>query len=547
MRTRQPENPLFPALKAGSLWAYLALALAVFMAYSNIFANEFLFDDDLIIKFNDYLRSWSHIGDILTGSTTSGIRIEGGFYRPLQILLYLFAYQLGDGATFWFHALNLGLQIVNACLVYKLGTKMGFAPKGVFLAALVWGIHPIHTEAITYMSGTADPLFVVFCLWGLIVLLPDFSTRKVLKALPLLLLGLASKETMVVFPALATLTLFSISPNRFKPGTYRAIGPLWIIGIAYALWRVQASGFDGPQTYSRFYEAEGFSDLYLYAQTPFYRLYTFLATLPAYLDLLIWPTNLHMERAFPIYKTLNAGPVLAGMAMVVLAGGAAAIAARTNRIKALGWGVAWFGIAHVPSSGLVFPTNALFLEHWMYLPTIGLFLGLGQTAAELTKNRGKSLSIGLAVAALVFASVLSAKTHKQNRIWKDPASFYGNIFANGQQSARCHNNMALYHSKRGEYDDAIGHFNKAIGLSDVYAETRYNLALVYLNHPNQEDKIPKAIAQLERSLQIQPSFYRSYKALGDIHRQMLNDPEKANFYYKKAEEAFNNSSLGKRK
>jgi hypothetical protein len=74
------ENDLLPAPLRLAL-PYALLALAIFTVYAGIFDNAFLFDDDLLIQLDGNLRGWNHIGDILTGSTTSGAMIAGGFYR----------------------------------------------------------------------------------------------------------------------------------------------------------------------------------------------------------------------------------------------------------------------------------------------------------------------------------------------------------------------------------------------------------------------------------------------------------------------------------
>ncbi|MFA5041333.1 MAG: hypothetical protein WC464_06850, partial [Bdellovibrionales bacterium] len=371
---------------------YLILALVVFAAYANTFNNGFLFDDSLIIEINEYLRGWNHIGDILTTSTTSGAHIDGGFYRPVQILLYLIAFQLGDGNAFWFHLLNLSLHIANTCFVYRLGTKLGFNAKGVFLAALVWGVHPLHTEAVTYMSATADTLSAFFCLWAIVVLLPDITQKKILKVIPLFLLGLVSKEVTVMFPLLVMACLFYLNDKRLSPRTYYRTWPLWLITLIFVAWRSTAEGFDGPQSYDRFYAMPQFSDMKLYAAEPIYRIYTFFATLPNYLELLIWPTGLHMERVFPIQSYVS-GVVAAGIMMIVFAAGHIAYSCRIKRGLELSWGFLWFAAAHSPDTGLLFPMNSLFLEHWMYLPSVGLFLGIAQTLVVLTKNKPRALPV----------------------------------------------------------------------------------------------------------------------------------------------------------
>ncbi len=518
---------------------YLILALIVFAAYANIFNNEFLFDDDLLIKINTYLRGWDHIGDILTKSTTSGAQIVGGFYRPLQILLYLFAFHLGDGGTFFFHALNLGLHIANVCFVYKIGLKLGFDPKAVFVGALLWGVHPIHTEAVTYMSATADPLSTFFCLWAIVILLPDFTPRKILSVIPLFFLGLVSKETVAMFPLLVMACLFYTSPDRLKPRAYFKTWPLWVITLVFVYWRTHMQGLDGPQTYGRFYAMPQFADLKAYADEPIYRVYTFLATLPEYLRLLLWPADLHMERSFPIQPTFWAWLVWGGVMMLVFALGHIAYSSKIKRGLELSWGFLWFGAAHAPDTGLLIPMNSLFLEHWMYLPSIGLFLGLAQTAFVLTKKSPRFVPIFCLSIALVSALALSAKTYAQNEIWRNPPLFYNNIFKYGIKSARARNNLALYYSDHGQLKLALEQFKLAIAASDIYAETRYNLALTILRLSEDKESVAEAMKHLERSIEIEPSFYRSYRTIGDIYEILLHDKKKADLYHARADAILN--------
>ncbi|MDD3370850.1 MAG: tetratricopeptide repeat protein, partial [Alphaproteobacteria bacterium] len=383
---------------------------------------------------------------------------------------------------------------------------------------------------------------------------PTFSARKVWLAVPLLLLGILSKETMVILPALATVTLFCISPKRFDPRIYLPTWPLWLISLGYVHWRSNNPNFDGPLTYKRIYAMPQYEELRLYAETFSYRIYTFFSTLPDYLELLLWPHGLHMDRFFPVAKTLFAAPVLGGMLMVALGAGyvvwsywnkprekhagKAAPPKLLDDRRALSWGLLWFATAHAPDSGLLFSINSMFLEHWMYLPTTGLFLGLAQTLTGTLRKCPPVAAKTVAASVLLFAAVLSAKTIAQNAIWQNPDTFYNNIFNNGDESARTRNNLALYYSKMGRNDEAIQQFLRSIALSDTYAESRFNLALLYLNNPKIPNNVDLAIENLKRSIEIQPTFYRSYKTLGEIYKIVLHDEEKAKIFMDKASELY---------
>ena len=515
---------------------YAFLAAAVFAVYSNIFNNAFVFDDDLLIRINDYLRSWANFGKLLTASTTEGAHIAGGFYRPIQNILYLIVFQLGGGGVFGFHFLNVALHAANACLGYRLALRLKFNPNAALLGILVWALHPLHTEAITYMSGTADPLFVFFGLVSLNVLFPEATAKRVFLSLPFLILALLSKENAVVFPGLAVLCLYLRDGKLMPIKKYLVTWPLWVVAISYLGWRVTSTGFDGPERYAVLLKMPAYATLNYYATHITVRMLTFLATLPAYAKLLVWPSDLYMERTFPVFDDPIKWPVLEGLLMVALAG----VQIAWNRrpcAKPLNWGLLWFAAAHAPDTGILFPMNSLFLEHWMYLPTMGLFLGLAEAtvpwASRVQKPAGRAALFG--VAALLVAA-LSARTYDQNRIWSDPVIFYNNIFAHGVPSSRAHNNLAIAYMNRNDVAKAIEEYRMAIREGDTYAETHYNLAIALLSQPPNEDAhIPEAIAELQRSLEIEPGFYRSYMGLAELYGK-TGDTRKAAEYRQKGQE-----------
>ena len=91
-----------------------------------------------------------------------------------------------------------------------------------------------------------------------------------------------------MFPLLVMACLFYINPERLNFRIYPT-WPLWTVSLIYTFWRTHTMGFDGPQTYAHFYGMPEFASLKLYADQPLYRLYTFFATLPNYLELLVRP------------------------------------------------------------------------------------------------------------------------------------------------------------------------------------------------------------------------------------------------------------------
>ena len=521
-----PYAPYFP---------YVFLVCSVFVAYGNVYGNDFLFDDGLLLTRNEFLLHWSSFGRLLTASTTDGAHIAGGFYRPIQNILYFIIYQLAGFSKFGFHLLNIILHATNVCLLYKLGSKLKFNKTASFLTAFIWGLHPLHTEAVTYMSATADPLYVLFCLLGLIIVLPEFTLNKIIKVLPIFILGLLSKESAVVFPALVVCCMFMTSKDPLKSKIYFSTWPLWILTIVYLSWRLTATDLDGPTTYARIFQEHDYYNLKIYSQDITIRFATFLATLPSYLSLIVWPQGLHMERDFMIYATYSSNAVIEGIVLLLLALTQVIFNSKKSG-KPLSFGLLWFATVHFPDTGLLIPTNSLFLEHWMYLPTAGLFLGSAQTIyAYADKVKFPQFKTGVAALAFLSGSALGFCTFIQNNVWHDPITFYSHLFKYGAVSARAHNNMALAYMERHDYAKAFQEYKNAIATTDTYAETRYNLAVSLLNLPDADKHVSEAITNLERSLEIDPHFYRSYAALAKIYEH-IGDHDKAVFFNEKADE-----------
>jgi protein O-mannosyl-transferase len=505
--------------------AFIAiLLLAIFIAYANIYHNPFLFDDEFLIIKNNFLRNFSHTGLIVTTSSTAGFGGMDSFYRPLQGLLYLITYQMAGLSTAAFHLLNLLLHGLNAVLLFTLGVRIGFRPMAVFFACLLWALHPMHTEAVTYMSATADTLYTSLCLAGLLVVLPDFSTRKILLAAGVFALAIGAKETALVFPLLVMACLFFMHEKRYQLQTYFKTWPLWLVAIAYVILRMTILKFDGLD----FYKTPN-----VYTESILVRFYTFLATLPDYAALIIWPHDLHMEHAFPVYASAMNIKVMLGAVLLGASTAYLFIHALQKKIGRNGltlcFALLWFFAAHALHTGLALPVNSFFLEHWMYMPSMGLFLCSAEwayTAIDRLPSRDmRLLCLSLVIVA---AGTLGIATFEQNKIWADPITFYSNIIEHGGENGRVHNNIAMAYDAMGDVERAKTHYEKAIALHDTYAQTHYNLALLLLK----TNDVHAALEHLDRSIILNPKFTQSYDALIQIYTY-LGDKKKTSDVQKK--------------
>jgi hypothetical protein len=517
-----PKRVPTPFMTYAPVAVLIAACLAV---YANIYANVFVFDDVILITGNKYLLSWHNLGKILTGTTTAGAEAHDRLYRPVVTLLHLIIYQLFGYSLIAYHLLNVFLHTLNACLLYWLGLRLGFRRGAVFAAALIWAVHPIHTEAVSYASETADTLSSTFCLAGLLAL-SEWKWRDILFASVFFILGLLSKESAVVFPLLAMSLLFLRSGDRWNPKTYTRTWVFWLIAALYFTVKMliinRAGGpgmFGVGEVYDRHF---------------LHRFYTFLATLPAYLDLLVWPRHLHMERDYPVFLSFLIPRVMAGAALCVFMA-LCLLRGEKKRATPLAWGVFWFIASFAPFTGLLMPVNGLIYEHWMYLPTMGLALGVAEIIAHAGGNYFKSSRVRVAAGGLVAVTALALgiKTFEQNKIWHDPVTFYENIFAAGERAPRAHNNLGTVYYDTGDMDKAIEQYKLAIDNSTNYAMPHYNMGISLLRRDSSPPSIEAAIKYLEDSIEMDPTYRPAYAVLADIYAA-LGDKDRADAYRRKA-------------
>lgn len=515
-----------------SILPFALLIIAVFLAYANVYHSEFLYDDIPMVRDNRFLTSWNYIGTLFVTSVQQGYGSVDPLYRPLQLLLYLVIYQVAGPSTVAFHLLNVTLHALNACLLYSLGVRLRFHRVVVMLAALLWAVHPIHTEAVTYVSGTADILSGVFLIGGILLLVPAFSLRRVLAASCLFVLGLLSKETSIVFPVLAMSVLFYLSENRWSPKTYLSTWPFWVVAILYLLARITILKFGGV---FGFYDSGA-------PETIWSRVCTFLATLPTYLRLLIWPTGLHMERNFPFQTGLWAPSEIAGIVIVALL--SVGLAWRPARSATpMAWGILWAGTLFIPVSGILVPNDAVIAEHWLYLPTSGFILGMAESLAQMCAPvRVRRLRSALTGFTILIACFFIALTFKQNEFWRDRITFYTHILDCGENTRRIRTNLAGAYEEQGKHKLAIDQFRSLLKVWDTYAIAHYDLGATLLDDVQAAPTLPdrnspelaESVKELQRALELDPDYFRAYDLLDYIYGFYFGDEAQALEYRAKA-------------
>jgi len=424
----------------------LALVAAIGAAYAGSLGHGFVFDDVKLVEQNPAIRDLRNVPEILAATFTyrpvaaREFWIDVG-YRPVRMLSYALDHAIYGGLKAWgFRLTNLLLHALNAALVLVLirrllrlvpntiqtGSDISFAP---FCAAFFFALHPLQTEAVTYISGRRDVLFTAFYLGALILLLPREGGAgaprpgRAAVAIVLFTLGLFTKEMAVTLP-IAYLLVDRLLRRREERAPLALHALLFGVAAAYSLFVVLQKN---PGSLA------GESVLPIGGS----RLAAAL-TMPRvvwhYVSLVVWPSALCADYSFDAFPATR-GPLdpwtapVAILGLVAAAAGTVALARRGRRAEA--FALAFFGATLLPVLQIV-PHPEPIAERYLYLPLAGAALLAGIGAARV---RARGLGLGLALVILV-GLALGIRTAVRNRDWKDDATLFASVVRERPRCAR---------------------------------------------------------------------------------------------------------------
>ncbi len=194
------------------------LTLITLLCYGNVITGPFLFDDQLNIELNTHIRSFSSFFDIFSSSSVAGSYIEGSnFFRPIKTFIYTLLFHFFELNPIPYHLTSIGIHILNAFFIILLLKQLSIHHLPAFFMGLLFCVHPVHIEAVSYISGIADPLGLFFILLGLRYFIKTISTphwKATLLSFIYFILALLSKENMIVFFLLTISVGLYLYPNH---------------------------------------------------------------------------------------------------------------------------------------------------------------------------------------------------------------------------------------------------------------------------------------------------------------------------------------------
>jgi protein O-mannosyl-transferase len=411
----------------------VALVLLLMVAYWNSLGNDFVLDDRLVILGNQLISRIDNLPSIMVSSYWEGIGDSDGFiryfdtlYRPLVVVTYTLNYIVGGKNPAGFHIVNLALHLLVTLLLYGIARQIGLGIWAAFISAALFGVHPIHTEAVSYVVGRAELMMAAGVLASLWL---AGQGRRVLSIIAFVV-GLLSKEQAIVLPLLVPFYEFSLGQTKGM-GTRPLLArytPYVLVIVAYAglrLYALHGALYQPPGLLENPAAWAGLSTQVL----------TSLKVTGMYLSLFIWPAALSADYSYyavPLAQSLLEPAVLGGLALWLGLIGLAGWSLARRRIT-IAFCVWMTLLSYLPVSNLVIPIGTLMGERLFYLPSAGLCLLIGLALGHMSYfsaeqricDRGAAPFIALSPAHIlksvlvVILVAMTVRTVVRNRDWVD--------------------------------------------------------------------------------------------------------------------------------
>ncbi len=513
----------------------IILALVTFALYANTLQNGYVMDDVMVLKDNTIVKKGiKAIPELLTSPHLDGyIHIPNDMYRPLSLVMFAAEYSVFGAHPLAGHLINIVVYIACVWLLFIFLHKL-FEQKKIavaFIAALLFAIHPIHTEVVANIKSRDELLCYLFSFLSLTLLINYMKTGKVMQffsGIISLFLAYLSKETAITFLVVIPLVFFFFCNDNKRRALFITGGTL-IVTIAFLAIRTMVLNkynANEPNV-----DIDFTVNALANAPSAVSRLATEFLVLGKYLRLLIIPYPLLCNYSYNSIPFAGFGDIPVLCSIVIYAGIAFAGIIRLARKKKDPWA---FGILFFLVTISLF-TNFFFLignemaERFLFFPSTGfcLLAALSIDRGIITKNdnipfyKNKTMWLVLVPVSLIFSGITIAR----NNDWKSNYTLYKTDLERSPDDCRLHYYLANTLSNdvpagetntvnRSENDNEImDHLQQALAIYPDFTEAHVALALVFTRLRMYDS----AIAHNLRALALYPSNSIASYNLGTIY------------------------------
>lgn len=429
------------------------LMIVTALCYANALFAGFVWDDFNNVVCNDRLEKSEGVRDIF-------LHPSGGYYRPLSYFSVRFDHALWGENPFGYHLTNVLFHILNVILIFMIAVRLHLSDNASFLSAVLFAVHPVHTEAITYISGRSDIIAAFFIFSSFYFFLKSFNLKRAFNkhtviSLILFAISLLCKEIALIVPVLFACFIFAMGDTTLKRKVKYAL-PFFALSIVFLFfWLTSINGnLITPSS--------------LEINTDFFKIMIF------YVSMLLVPVNLHMQKSLVEIPVLSTMPFFISI-LIFLAG--FYLAKKFFKTKLFNFAVSWFLVGLFPFWGWL-KYSAQIAEHWLYIPSLGLFLLAGYWGERVIKMRSGKFSKAAKISIFTIIIILASLTVRQNGFWRDDITLYKYTLKFKTDNAKLLYNLGNAYLRKDMLKEAQATYYQTLRIQPDYAHAVNNLAIV---------------------------------------------------------------------
>jgi len=476
------------------------LVILIFVSYSPVFKNSFIWDD------YPYLINNPHLKDFQGLKRFWFDLVAMPQYHPLVFSSFWVEHKIWGFNPTGYHVTNVVIHCINACILWRILVLLKI--KGSWLGASIFALHPVQVETVAWVVERKNLLSGLFFLSSIYAFLRFYDPSQTVRpaedkfkhlvaylvSLFLFLCALASKNVACTLPAVVLL-FFWWKQNRLSKDVILFTMPYFVISLGYAfltIWLEKFSaGAIGPE-----WELS-FADRFLIAGRALW----------FYIGKLIFPIQLifHYPRWIIddsvwwlyLYPLIFLG-LLFSLWLLRNKSGRGPLA-----------GILLFSGTLFPALGffnIFYMKYSFVADHWLYIPCIGMII-LFSSGIGILLERGRAYRIFILL--LCYISLLGATTWNQSHLYKDGTTLWRDTIRKNPGAWMAHNNLGNILVSEGKISEAVFSLREAIKIKPDFAFAHNNLGSALLVESN----LDEAILHFRDAVRLKPDYAMAHNNL----------------------------------
>ncbi len=485
------RRPAAPAWRLPDDWLWGAiLVAAVVVTYTSVWSAGYVWDDDIHLTKNPCVVGPYGLTQIWTTAAAD--------VCPFTLTTFWLEYHLWGLAPFPYHLVTVLLHAACAILLWRVLRSLEI--PGAWLGAALWALHPLQVESVAWITEMKNTESGVFFLLSSLFYIKDLrsrgtksgTTREFVLSLVFAALAMATKSSAVILPFALGLCAWWIDRGWSWQRLFK-LAPYFLLALAAGLasmLSVHQTGLD-----SNIYEPRSWPERFAVAGDALW----------FYLGKMIWPFPL---MAIEPRWTIDTGNLLSYLPLAAAAALGLLVGLRRNSgARPLFFAFGYYIAALLPVLGFVdlYPIHLSFVfYHFQYLAGMGPLALVGAGMSLSAKRRNPLQQKWLWTAAALVLALLGGVSWSRAWVYQNEDTLWTDALAKNPHCWAAYNNLGDSLRGKGQLDQAVDYFHKAIELNPKYYEAYDNLALTLVK----KGEADEATAMFEKSLQIKPAYVR---------------------------------------